>query len=304
MDLAAGCNVCGGAVTTRFSEVRDPQTGELFSILECPACGLGQTSPQPDDLGRYYGAAYHGGRHGFTARHCIARRLEFVQTVAGPGRGRALLDVGCGDGSFLEAARSRSGWLIAGTEMNPAAARSKGIAVRDSIEAIGPVAGPFDCITLWHSLEHIRDPMSALKTLSTFLVPGGVLVAAVPNYGGLQARAFGAGWFHLDVPRHLFHFRRRSLALALSSAGLAPFQEWHQEFEYDLFGWSQSALNRFMHVPNGFFYQLTGKPTSASPVERIMNLAIGTMLTGLSLPAVVAGSAFKRGGTLVIAARK
>ncbi|MBS1154029.1 MAG: hypothetical protein H6Q89_5727 [Myxococcaceae bacterium] len=57
------CNGCGGAVATRFDRVLDPQTREEFTIGVCEQCGLGHTQPQPEDLGRYYGAQYHGGRH-------------------------------------------------------------------------------------------------------------------------------------------------------------------------------------------------------------------------------------------------
>jgi len=302
-DLAS-CKLCGGLLKAQFTAVRDPQTNQTFSILECTQCGLGHTSPQPENLGEYYGPTYHGGRHSFTARRAIARRLGIVEEVAGPGYCRNLLDVGCGDGSFLKAAQARSGWVIAGTEINPVAARASGIEVCDSIEEVGAVAGPFHCITLWHSLEHLRDPVAALKTLSGFLVTGGVLIASVPNFSGLQAQAFGADWFHLDVPRHLYHFGRRSLSLALDAAGLACFRKWDQEFEYDLFGWSQSALNQFMPTRNGFFNQLTGKAGTTNRLEQITNLAVGTILTGLSIPAVVAGSRFKSGGTVVMAARR
>ena len=62
------CNICGGDLRTSYPRVLDPQSRETFAIARCERCGLGHTTPQPDDLGRYYGPAYHGGRHGFTAR--------------------------------------------------------------------------------------------------------------------------------------------------------------------------------------------------------------------------------------------
>ncbi|HEY2899178.1 MAG TPA: class I SAM-dependent methyltransferase [Polyangia bacterium] len=291
-------------MTVRFATAIDPQTKESFSVLQCPACQLGHTKPQPPDLGPYYGAAYHGGRHAFTSRFCIRRRLRLLRQAAGNGRPGRLLDVGCGDGSFLAAAGERDRWQVAGTEINPDAARKKGLEVRESIKEIGKLAGPFRCITLWHSLEHLRDPRAALASLAELLEPGGVLLVAVPNAAGWQARTFGARWFHLDVPRHLFHFSRKALTLAFQSAGLTPFLQWNQEFEYDLFGWSQSALNQFMPTPNAFFHHLTGKLAATSRVERMANLAAGLALTALSVPAVFAGAILNRGGTLVMAARK
>src|SRR5258706_15138632 len=89
------CDGCGAALAPFFPAVRDPQTGERFAIDRCVACGLGHTAPQPDDLGRYYGARYHGGRHGFTERLCLMRRMRFAGALGAPGR---LLDFGCGDG--------------------------------------------------------------------------------------------------------------------------------------------------------------------------------------------------------------
>src|SRR5450432_3116171 len=68
------CHGCGGALVEKFPDVEDPQTNERFAIAACERCGLGETRPQPDDLGKYYGSAYHGGRHSFTARYCAARR--------------------------------------------------------------------------------------------------------------------------------------------------------------------------------------------------------------------------------------
>ena len=301
------CNVCGGSLEPRFGRVLDPQTGEVFAIHGCVKCGLGHTLPQPEDLGRYYGTTYHGGRHGFTAAYCASRRVRIVGSVTssapnGSVAERKLLDVGCGDGTFISAARTK-GWTVFGTEMNPEIARGAGLEVWETIEQ-AKTSGPFDCITLWHSLEHLRDPRSTLTQLSKLLSPAGVLVIAVPDAGGLQARFFGAKWFHLDVPRHLYHFNELSLARLVASAGLTITRRWHQEFEYDLFGWSQSALNSLSSVPNVFFYSLTGRPTHADTVAEMVNVGLGLVLSGLSVPAVALGTLSHNGGTLVIAARR
>ena len=150
----------------------------------------GHTYPQPEDLGRYYGSAYHGGRHGFTARYCARRRERFVRQSAGAPAGRRLLDVGCGDGTFLLGARTQ-GWDVAGTELNPAIARDAGLRVWSQLEEAAERA-PYACITLWHSLEHMRAPRETIEQAARMLEPGGTLVVAVPNAGGLQASAASA----------------------------------------------------------------------------------------------------------------
>ena len=294
----------------RYAAVLDPQTREHFSIAACEACGLGHTLPQPENLQPFYGPAYHGGRHGFTDRYCVRRRLRIVAAAtaaAGDGRaggGRRLLDVGCGEGTFLLGARDL-GWKVIGTEMNPAMARAAGLDVRGTIEEVQKAnEAPFDCITLWHSLEHMRDPRLTLRSLAKLLAPGGLLVVAVPDAGGLQARLFGPRWFHLDVPRHLYHFNQRSLKHLLEAAGFAIVRRWHQEFEYDLLGWSQSALNLLMPEPNIFFNSLTGRHTGVGKSQPAASYVLGIMLSALALPATTAGTLSRRGGTLIVAAHR
>ena len=295
------CAVCGSALETRFPSVLDPQTRERFSILACVACGHGHTSPQPHDLAPYYDKDYYGARHGFTANYCVQRRLRWVHSILGAGRGCKLLDVGCGDGAFLLAARN-SGWSVAGTERNTAPASKSGLEVFRDLASAAP-SGPFDCISLWHVLEHMPDPRAALVDCRNSLKPEGCLFVAVPDAAGLQARAFGPHWLHLDVPRHLHHFNAGSLGKLLRGGGFESIRAWHQEFEYDLLGWSQSALNALGFPANLFFRALTGHAADSGKASVVFNWICGAEISTLALPLVPLGSALSRGGTLIFAAR-
>src|SRR6185436_9579188 len=128
-------------------------TREVFAIRSCPGCGLGHTTPQPDDIAEYYGADYYGQRHGVTYRWCLWRRLGILARASKRGTGR-LLDVGCGDGGFLDVARAR-GWEVVGTELGGNASRTaaRGIEVQPSIAgATERGARTFHVATMWHSL--------------------------------------------------------------------------------------------------------------------------------------------------------
>jgi len=296
------CNACGGGLTPRFPRVIDPDTGETFAILACSECGLGHTIPQPEDLRHYYSQTYHGGRHGFTAQYCANRRLRIVNSLFRGEVARSILDVGCGDGTFLFACRT-VGWTVRGIEIKPDIARRAGLKVDESVEDLGDAA-LFDCITLWHSLEHLRDPRLTVTHLVRLLKEDGAIVIAVPDAAGLQARFFGPRWFHLDPPRHLYHFGPASVDHLLDSTGLVVERRWHQELEYDLLGWSQSALNLLMPVPNAFFRLITGRPREGGKLTALLTLALGGILTAASLPAVAVGTISHRGGTLVTVARK
>jgi SAM-dependent methyltransferase len=164
-------------------------------------------------------------------------------------------------------------------------------------------SGPFECISLWHSLEHLRDPATAIRDLVEMLRPGGVLVIAVPNAGGWQARLFGRHWLHLDAPRHLHHFGMRSLNLLISQCGLQPLRTWHHEVEYDWFGWIQSFLNVIMPRPNVLFDFLTRRPTKAAVWLTGLNVLLAVPLVIPAFIATVVSTWAREGGTIIVAAQ-
>jgi SAM-dependent methyltransferase len=151
------------------------------------------------------------------------------------GRPR-LLDVGFGDASFLRA-MGAAGWEVAGLEFDPKAveaARDLGLEVAEATLETAPYEpGSFDAITLSHVIEHLHDPVAALKTCFRLLRPGGMLWLATPNLDSPGHRRFGANWFGLDPPRHLVLFNRRALERALGAAGFGP-PEWLRSYRGEL----------------------------------------------------------------------
>lgn len=295
------CIFCSIPLNTILNNVQDPSSKEIFSILQCKKCKLEVTYPQPPNIRDYYPRQYHGNRHGFTAQVCARRRLKWVNQFHKINKGR-LLDIGCGDGTFLHTAE-RDGWCVYGTEINSTIASSKKIEVRESLDDMQSLA-PFDCITLWHSLEHMAEPKKIISCINTMLAPNGTVFIAVPNAHGLQSRLFGKKWLHRDVPRHLYHFGPAPLLKLLGENGFKPLKIWHQEFEYDVMGWSQSTLNYFFTKQNIFFNLLTDRSTNVSPLIKILNWICGTSLSLLALPLVLLTSMLSMGGTLVVATKK
>lgn len=295
------CSICSGGLHGRFAGVADPQTGDVFAIFECRQCLFGQTFPQPEDLLKYY-SGYHGRRHGFTAEFRAWRQTKLLGQPFGNGR---LLDIGCGEGTFLRAA-GKQGWKGSGTEIKSERQANGSPAIFETLSEIEDEFGTatFEAATMWHSLEHFRDPVETLRAVSRLLMPEGKLLISVPDYGGLQAKFFGKDWFHIDVPRHLFHFNHTAIETMLKSWGFSIEFSRHLEFEYDLLGWSQSALNTLNRKPNIFFRTLTGQREGLGKFEMAVNFLGGTTLSALALPLLSLGSFLKRGGTLVVKARK
>ena len=281
--------------------VPDPQSGDAFSIVRCLQCQLGMTLPEPEDLEPYYGERYYGGRHWITRRYCAWRRMRVIKQTTRGMEPSTLVDIGCGDGSFLLEAK-QAGWTVLGTEVNDRIP-SPGLEIWGSLDDLRTRA-PFGCITLWHSLEHLRDPMRALADLAEMLVPGGTFVVAVPNSRGWQARLFGRHWLHLDVPRHLFHFSLPSLRAELDRAGLEVTRVWHHEVEYDWFGWIQSALNGVMPRPNILFDALTRRPRRVGRLRLAANAVLALLALIPAFGATVVSTWMGQGGTMIVAARR
>src|SRR5207302_1496715 len=140
-------------------------------------------------------------------------------------RGGRLLDVGCGTGEVLLAARAR-GWTAQGVEperTGAEVARARGVDVRVSpLEQSGLPERSFDVVSAFHVLEHMPDSRAFLGTLARWARSGGFVTIEVPNWRSVQRRRLGADWPGLRPGEHLAHFTPETLRRALKEAGIEP----------------------------------------------------------------------------------
>lgn len=265
------CIVCGASGAPALMEL--PGLG--IWLRRCPACGLGWLDPMPeaDVLRSFYPEDYYGapGRK-FEAliepviRLVGARHARFLSRALPPGA--RVLDVGCGRGVHLPGLLD-TGLEVHGFEISEEAVRGLDPRVRvrvaGDLRDAGYPEAHFDEIILWHVLEHLPDPLGVLGEIRRILRPGGRLVVAVPNFGSLQARLAGPAWFHLDPPRHLFHFTVPALRRALEGRGFRVRSEHHFSLRQNPFGWVQSALNRVPGLPRNGLYVLLQRGARAGP---------------------------------------
>ena len=263
------CPICRSLEWEHFCAVPDRLrkiVDQSWEILRCRSCGLGRTEPAPGekDLMAYYPPGYWGDvvktLERFQSGQLVSARswrqeAEKVRLLERYLREGSLLDVGCGDGKFLwglDAGR----WQRTGLEPSRRVVRLVRERIPDIDFVIGDLyssrlqPGSFDAITFWHVLEHLPDPRRVLRRVRDLLRPKGWLIVSLPNLSSLQARIFRRHWYAFDdVPRHLFHYSPRSLALLLDQEdfevrdqlGFSRIIGFHC-LKHSLVNWSESLF--------------------------------------------------------------
>jgi glycosyltransferase involved in cell wall biosynthesis/SAM-dependent methyltransferase len=226
---AAACEACGatlGAPRFVYRGVR---------YRRCAACGTRARAAMPSEGElrlRYetsYPRAFAPACIETPRREMLGGVLARARRQIAPGR---LLDVGCGGGHFLLAARG-DGWRSIGSDVSHAAClaarATAGAPVTQAEAAALPFRdGTLDAVSLVNVLDHTTAARRTLDEAARVLRPGGLLVVRVPN-GPMHASAARAlarlgplarlrGLDGLPIV-HVFSFGRRALVRVVSDAG-------------------------------------------------------------------------------------
>jgi SAM-dependent methyltransferase len=237
------------------------------------------------------------------SRARLAGRLD---RLAGPG---PILDVGCGEGWLLDALRAR-GRDAVGLE-RAGAVPAGGDAGRPGVLDVEVTdfderRGEWAAVVFWHSLEHLPDASGALDRAAELLAPGGLLVVAVPNLSSLQARTFGARWFHLDIPRHLVHLTSDALVAGVAARGFEVDRVSHWRAGQELFGWLHGLVGSLPGRPD--LYSAIRRPEAQESQlagrRRAAVLAAASVLAPLAGALTATEVALGAGGTVYVEARR
>ena len=298
------CAGCGSAGPLRRCHEVGP-----WRLFECAACGLVFLFPLPRE--QQLAALYDGKYYGRDRRKFVGLAEAAIQaltwwkwrrlrTLIAPGD--RLLDVGCGRGTLVRCAR-QAGLEAYGVERSSSPAHTLPYIFHQDLRECRFPGGHFQLVVLWHVLEHLDDPAGALQEIHRILKPGGWLSVAVPNFGGAQAHASGPDWFHLDLPRHFWHFRSRTLRQMLEHQGFRLASSDTLSLEYDWFGTLQSWMNRALG-DNNRMYSLLKREEPQPVLQCLGRVAAASTLALPALASALWDAARGEGGTLTVRAQK
>jgi SAM-dependent methyltransferase len=263
------CFLCGGLA-------RDVAWRENGHTAVACACGLTFVHPPPGELD----PAIDTHPESFY-RLPAALKVAWLRRRRAGGR---LLEIGCGDGWFLDAARA-AGFTAQGLEVAPArarAARRRGHAVIEGRFEDAALEGGYDVV--WHCdlLSHFEEPVAALEKMRGLLAPGGALFFEVGVLGG-EMRRFYPRVGGLGLPRHRWLYDERALDALVARAGLRVVAR--KRFGLAPVLWLHAAARLLRGRPRGGGVGGGGAPSRASiALEWLSSLAryrAGALTPGL-----------------------
>ncbi|MDA0346713.1 MAG: class I SAM-dependent methyltransferase [Verrucomicrobia bacterium] len=230
MDASQKCRICNADTFLKWSSnlkeelnsehfaITDANYGLTGAIDQCPECGFLQCSDLGEVLDFYVSLEdprYEQGRKERALQ--AAALLGHLETFA---PGESLLDVGAGTGILVEEAL-KAGFKAEGIEPSiwlHGEAAKKNLPIKRGLLSDLEKDCTFNYITLIDVIEHVEDPVTLLREVSSHLTEEGYAMVATPDCGAFFARLLGRKWWHYRIA-HISYFNRKTLDLISKKTG-------------------------------------------------------------------------------------
>jgi 2-polyprenyl-3-methyl-5-hydroxy-6-metoxy-1,4-benzoquinol methylase len=271
------CNLCGSArervryesptpwsegASDHFAATTD-KFGAYGTVRECLDCGLVYTSPRPAPGALLTGYEENEDLDYDSERDSRSMNAHLsLAMIRRHAPGGKLLEIGCANGFFLNAARMS--YETVGVEPSRSArdyARGKlrlDVPAATMEEARFPDSS-FDAVALIDVIEHLPDPLAMLREAARVTKPGGILYLVTPDVESLSARILRGRWWGLR-PAHIYYFSAGTLAAMVEKAGfkVAESRSYGRIFSWGYWLTRLSNYPRFITAPVDLLVRVLG----------------------------------------------
>lgn len=210
----------------------DVYRNHTFTLYKCNKCDLIFAEPKLSYSGysRLYDEDYLKNLNKDMPYRKKGYRKILLKAMEKRGERGMLLDIGCGDGYFLDMAK-KDGWRVCGTEPSQVlCAYAKGnyeLPVKCSFtEGDLFSAGTMDMVSLLDVIGHDVDPPKTLSAVKNWIKEDGLLVVRIPNFKSLYQgfRFIESKLFKIDklhLPHVIYRFDLKNIEILLNKSGFA-----------------------------------------------------------------------------------
>ncbi|MEM1122721.1 MAG: class I SAM-dependent methyltransferase, partial [Bacteroidota bacterium] len=281
MQTLTNCPVCKSTQFSSFiktkAQMHSHTAKETFNFDQCAGCQLVFLNPRVPlkELTNYYtdyylpyrGAKAWGKYESLVANSQAktdAKRVELVQKYRPLSSNDLVLDVGCGQPSFLQACLQATNCQGMGIDFSDEGWTGKNAEYQQLNLQVGEVKDlptniQPDVITMWHYLEHDYTPLANLKELRKRTKKDTTLIIEVPNFASESRQQFGKDWAGWHTPRHTSLFSPENIKLLLENSGwqaetvltygtLDPYVlYWMSKMEQKGIAWNKNMEEEFVN---------------------------------------------------------
>ncbi len=196
---------------------------ENYNILYCPECSVTFSNPMRAADRKWYESTYNERELQpslYSDRQTTWEHEEFINNC--PLKSGKLMEIGCGEGYFLDMAQSR-GYAIVGIDINKQAihrAANRGfdvyaMTIDDYSRQYNHIV--YDMVCFFHVLEHVDKPRRFMCKVNFLLRKNGYIFFSVPNQNRIGRIFKKESWDY--PPHHLTSWTKNSLKTLLESSG-------------------------------------------------------------------------------------
>ncbi len=254
------CAICGNKQNTRvlyksslnlkkinsktFSARRIPD-GTHYRFLKCLTCSLIFSSPilSPQEINKLYAKSYFSYNN--EAKYLQQTYWNYFQKVLKNLTTKNLklkiLEVGCGNGFFLEYLKKHGFNQVYGVEPSQDAVRQtvKGLQNRIKNSILKKNLFPnqsFNLVCCFHTLDHVLNPNDFLVQVKSLLKKDGIALFILHDTEGLSTKLFGERSAIFDI-EHIYLFNKKNLTILFEKNGFKVISVFNVTNTYPLTYW-------------------------------------------------------------------